>query len=70
VFHFGERLAKIAQMDKTYLYRVRYGNSYQAVTARSAAEAIESVRNEYEAEWGVGAFDQYDVSTEVEEVDE
>jgi hypothetical protein len=51
-------------MDKIHIFRVRYGEACQTVLAMSAAAAVEVVRNEYEAEWGEGAFDLYDVEVE------
>lgn len=46
------------------VFRVRYGESCRVVHAQSANAAIAIVLNEYEAEWGAGSFDQYDVEVE------
>jgi hypothetical protein len=53
-------------MGNTHVFRVRYGEAYQTVVARTADAAVEVVRNEYETEWGEGAFDQYDIEVEDE----
>lgn len=51
-------------------YVVRYGETSVVVTAHTMNEAVEIVRNEYEAKWGEGAFDQYDVEVEREYINE
>jgi hypothetical protein len=52
-------------MDGNYKYRVHYGEACETVTARSPDEALEIVRNDYEAEWGEGAsYQQYDIEIE------
>ena len=54
------------QTDDGAYFIIKFGDSSVRLWARSPREAHDVVRNQHEAEWGDGAFDQYDVQVEEE----
>ena len=57
-------------MSHTGRYIVYFGDTSSVVKAESPSDAVTMVSLDYEREWGEGAFDQYEVSVEPEEVDD
>jgi hypothetical protein len=56
--------------DDRVRYIVHYGDTSSVVVARTEVEALEIICNEYEAQWGAGAFDQCEVEVKAEDTDE
>ena len=53
--------------DDRVRYIVHYGDTSAVTAAHARDDALEIICNEYEATWGLGAFDQYNPKVEVED---